>query len=373
MTCKECSKEVKGSGVIYCSTTCKEAYAKKAANEKFAQRAESMQGVENVDYVVCKWCNSRVKRIYGIHIKNHHPGKTTFDYRKEFPEYPLTCKTDKQSTSKSSGLHMKDVKYRKIFSDKVKGENNPNHKSKTTVAVRKSRSPFSQDFVSYGNVKDKKEAVSAFVKTALCNRLTQTQLEYWVRECGDEDLAKIMHAERQRTFTIEKCVQKYGEADGLRIWEERQTKWQKKILQNFINEGDGRSPQSQWAKRIIKECCDSLNIDMPKKEKYISSKNNEKRYAYDFSYSKKIIEFNGDFWHAHPNIFNAEDVIPVLNVTALEKWNYDKEKIKLAEFYGYEVLVVWESEYRKDPDTVVQKCIDFLNEQNNIKTHSTAD
>ena len=31
-------------------------------------------------------------------------------------------------------------------------------------------------------------------------------------------------SERQRTFSKERCIEKYGE-DGLKVWEERQNKW----------------------------------------------------------------------------------------------------------------------------------------------------
>ena len=36
------------------------------------------------------------------------------------------------------------------------------------------------------------------------------------------------------------------------------------------------------------------------------------------------------------------------------------EKIKCAESYGYKVLTIWESEYKKDKKGTIQKCIDFL-------------
>jgi hypothetical protein len=36
-----------------------------------------------------------------------------------------------------------------MFSEKIKGEKNPNHKSNTTELERKSRSPFSKEFIKY--------------------------------------------------------------------------------------------------------------------------------------------------------------------------------------------------------------------------------
>lgn len=51
---------------------------------------------------------------------------------------------------------------------------------------------------------------------------------------------------------------------------------------------------------------------------------NEK-YFYDFCYNKKIIEYNGDFWHANPKIYNESDVVHK-NKVAKDIWNYDIRK-----------------------------------------------
>lgn len=39
----------------------------------------------------------------------------------------------------------------------------------------------------------------------------------------------------------------------------------------------------------------------------------------------------------------------------------DKIKIDAIKHYGYEVLIVWESEFNNDPKTVIDKCIKFIN------------
>ena len=44
-----------------------------------------------------------------------------------------------------------------------------------------------------------------------------------------EEQAKNALAERQRTFTLEKCISKYGEEEGLRRFSERQQKWLKSL------------------------------------------------------------------------------------------------------------------------------------------------
>jgi G:T-mismatch repair DNA endonuclease (very short patch repair protein) len=38
----------------------------------------------------------------------------------------------------------------------------------------------------------------------------------------------------------------------------------------------------------------------------------------------------------------------------------DRKKIKLAESKGYRVLIIWESEFFKNKENAIKKCIDFL-------------
>jgi hypothetical protein len=85
---------------------------------------------------------------------NRH-NMTSQEYKSKYPGATLSTKKDSNNTSKHSGLHMKQEKYKKMFSDKVKGEKNPNHKSKTTEKERKERSPFSKDFLYHNSEQDR--------------------------------------------------------------------------------------------------------------------------------------------------------------------------------------------------------------------------
>lgn len=120
--------------------------------------------IENIDYVVCKICGIKSGRLYGKHLQTHDI--TSKEYKEKFPGALLTTQKDKDKTSKNSGKHMKDKKYKKMFSGKFKGDKNPNHKSKTTEKERKERSPFSKDFKNYDD--DKQREI--FVKDALAGR-----------------------------------------------------------------------------------------------------------------------------------------------------------------------------------------------------------
>lgn len=71
-----------------------------------------------------------------------------------------------------------------------------------------------------------------------------------------------------------------------------------------------------------------------------NAKLNKKRYHIDFILNDKIIEYNGDFWHQ------------------------DKEKeIVKNKFFrkkGFFILNIMDSDYKKNPEKVIKKCIKFL-------------
>lgn len=351
-----------------CSESCSSINAQRLHKERRIKTAKTRSekllssGVENVDYVIDKWNGYATKRMYGIWFKNMHTGRTLQEYKREFPGAPLACETDKKETSKSSGLHMKEEKYRKLQSKKFKGEGNPNHTSRTTLEERQMKSPFSTKFVKYQDKEDKEKVVSEFAKKALQNRVTETNFDYWIKKTNSIEEAEKLYKERQRTFTLEKCINKHGEERGTFVWKERQKKWLKSLYENFTKNGDGRSPSSKFSNDLIDSIVKTLQIEKAKKEKWIKNKITQKAYSYDFCYKNKLIEFNGDYWHCNPMIYESTYINPTKNISAQELWDYDKEKINTANQYGYQVLTVWESDYNKDPQGTIQKCINFLKE-----------
>ena len=63
---------------------------------------------------------------------------------------------------------------------------------------------------------------------------------------------------------------------------------------------------------------------------------------------KVVVEINGDFWHANPNIYEAEDKLPHLGGQKYAKdiWERDHKRRKLLEQLGYRVITIWESDWK---------------------------
>lgn len=328
---------------------------------------------ENIDYVICQICKEngeivKSSRLYGAHLKKH--GITSEEYKKMYPGAPLTTQNDKKNTSKSSGLHMKTEEYKQMFSEKIKGDKNPNHKSKTTELQRKERSPFSKEFYKDKGMNDKEieSTLEKFREESFKDRILDTQIEYYLNQGYTEEESKKLLKERQTTFTLEKCILKYGEEKGKEVYTERQNKWQNSLLVN----GNLKYGYSKASQELFLEILRYYNID-DIKYIYFATKNNEYRlnretsgiWIYDFTdlKNKKMIEYNGDQYHANPKMFNENDTPHPFRkqYTSKDLWKKDEDKIGAAVKKGFSVFTIWDSEYRKDKEKTIQKCLDFLN------------
>lgn len=72
-------------------------------------------------------------------------------------------------------------------------------------------------------------------------------------------------------------------------------------------------------------------------------------------------------YHANPKKYKETDTPHPYrkNKTSQEIWESDKIKIKTAEDNGFEILTIWDSEYRwGNKEKVIKKCLKFLKNEN---------
>lgn len=79
----------------------------------------------------------------------------------------------------------------------------------------------------------------------------------------------------------------------------------------------------------------------------------------------KVIEFYGDYWHANPTKYKIGTTINlgsggIKNVE--DVWEYDKMRINVILTVPYirDVKIVWESEYREDPNKIIDECYNYI-------------
>ncbi len=200
---------------------------------------------------------------------------------------------------------------------------------------------------------------------------SKRSIEYWVNKGYSFDESKNKVSESQSTFGLIKCIEKYGEQEGRKIFTERQKKWQESLYKNGkLKSGYSKVSQDLFFELIKSyENVEDLNYVMfAKKGGEFVLTSNTGFYRYDFTdlLNKKIIEYNGDIYHANPNTFTITDTPNPFrkNITSEDIWGKDDVKIKLANKHEFDVLVIWDSEYKKDKETVIKKCINFLKNEN---------
>lgn len=224
-----------------------------------------------------------------------------------------------------------------------------------------------------------------------------TNIEYWLKKGFSQKEAEQKLKERQAVGSLENFKKRYGEEKGKEKWRARQVNWQhtldnksteekKRInklkgitLENMIRkygEVDGTEKFQNWINSkhyfyspvsqilfnsILKYIKDEQNVKFATHngEKLIQTKNII--YSYDFFYENKIIEFNGDKFHANPKLYNENDTPNPFNkkLTAKQIWELDGIKIKIAK-EKYQVLIIWENDYAKNSNKELKKCLKFL-------------
>lgn len=264
---------------------------------------------------------------------------------------------------------------------------------------------------------------------------TATQVGYWVKKGYTEEQSIEIIRENQKTFTIEKCIQKYGEEEGIKRYLDRQIKWQETIknkedqsfhrlksmsLEMFIERGmtiddyckhrKNKDKSDEYLLRKTKEYVVSNNLehtseifnqyysrfkrdllkirgfasreslryfiplykfcrrngierddimlglsgskeftivrDIPRKGK---RGHLFRAFRFDFTIlSKKLIfEYNHIDFHPDPDIMGEkfdDFTVPLSNMPAKEKYEYDKLKMRTAREHGYDLHIIWSHE-----------------------------
>lgn len=202
----------------------------------------------------------------------------------------------------------------------------------------------------------KNENKDWFIKTRT------TSLDYWILKGFSEEEARQKLKDRQNTFSLEKCIIKYGEEEGRKRWIARQKKWNDSYCHNNF---------SKISQELFWEIFNRLSEDFKENKSIFfatlgndkkldtSGKNNEYRLSLstnlilpDFLIleDRKIIEFDGSYWHGNGKLDR--------------RWNSKREDFRdsLIINNNYFVYHVQEKEYINNKELVIKECLNFINE-----------
>ena len=176
-------------------------------------------------------------------------------------------------------------------------------------------------------------------------------IEYFKEKYSDDGYEKWLEYNREKAkgSKIEWIMEKYnvGIDQALDILSSRHPKSHSSIAEmTFIDSLEkSLGYQIKYTARTKQFCIWNADLNTP--------------CFYDVADSKlfKIIEFHGDYWHCNPVKYSANYVHPHSGCTAKELWHRDYLKIKTATDRGFQVKIVWWSEFENSPQQVIEECV----------------
>ena len=230
-----------------------------------------------------------------------------------------------------------------------------------------------------------KRGMTKFLSNPNYKEKLNTCKEYWLKRGLSDVEAELALKNRQRTFTLEKCIEKFGREAGEERYNTRQKKWIDKLYNNKTDEekylfnkkrGVKTSRASKQSLKIFLPVIENLlAVGVISDEDYYLGYNEKNEYPiryknihyfYDFCIPKlkKIIEFNGIKFHIK-NFEEQKNEINPYGKSLREVYAVDKIKLELAKTEGFDVLTIWSDELES---VNIKKCLEFLNyEKNNDK------
>ena len=318
------------------------------------------------------------------------------DYKKQFPDEPLFAE----------GLLEEQTEKREATLDKYHTDENGKRTHYLTLEKCIAKYGESEGLRIWNDIKHRigqtlpnliqkygiEEGTKRYEKR--CQRLRgKRTIEYFVKWYGEEE-GKKRHKEYHDKYigfqTLEWFIHKYGEQKGREAYDET-CKNKALTLANFIRkygEELGRQKHEEYCRErfnkfsqsnVAMELFNQLmeNDDVKSHKIWFDGHPKEfgkylheiGRYVFfDFfdETTGRIIEFNGDYWHANPLVYESDSIIHMpAKTTKLAKdiWQWDEARNKAIESeYGYKVLVIWQKDWLENPDEVLQRCLKFLSE-----------
>lgn len=349
--CKVCNKEFEGKlQSQICSDECKKENNKQKWQQyQYKKSIEKTQTIDTDIIKVCKICGYQ-SVILTHHLKNtHHMSKEEYCEKFNCTKDDIISKEYVKRKAHQYSQGLKEGRYKNNFQ-----VNNPgkNHGGKFSAHSKKfiKYEGLSEEEVSkkINDVKDKQKEIFAQ------GDVLQSQIGYWLKQGLTEEEALLKLKERQTTFSLEKCIEKYGEEEGRKCWKQRQEKW----LQSYKKQNFSKVSQNLFWKlyekiknKYEKIYFASLN---PETKERMENRNFEYMLQTKTSFvkpdflvldTKKVIEFDGDYWHGKRGNIKREE-------------KRDREILS----QGFSIFHVKEYDFKVDEQTVIDNCIKFLDE-----------
>jgi len=181
---------------------------------------------------------------------------------------------------------------------------------------------------------------------------------------GEEKYNIFLH-NMKGVFSLKWFINKYGKDIGEKKYKERSINISK--ISHFRKYN--KENKKNWSKISQELFFEIHNIIGDNFEKiYFGELNHEyscgvQNHNYDFVLldKKRVLEFNGDKFHANPKLYEKNDIpLKFINKTSQKIWEDDKKKLNKAKNNGFKIKIIWESDYLNDKNKTILDCVKFL-------------
>lgn len=191
---------------------------------------------------------------------------------------------------------------------------------------------------------------------------------------------------KSRAVTVALMVERYGEDEGMRKWFdycERQayTNSLEYYIENYGADGESKwlelnkqkagsqptqSPVSNLEQEFVLQLTEYIGkpLDYSCQTKQYCVYTDDRAYFYDIVHNQRAIEFNGDYWHCNPKLYEANYYHRVMDLLAEDVWKRDKYKAEvLDKERNVKTMTIWEHDYRLNPDQQIKKAAEWIREE----------
>jgi len=302
----------------------------KQANTSTQKFVYTVEDVISGGAIVCEECSKMYARIDKKHLQKTCSGKlqSVTEYKTKYPNCPIIC-----NKLRSSNGVTKD----KLI--KLWGEVEGSSKWEQYRHRQAKSNTFEYKKQKYGWNKDTFDSYNADRATTLQNCIERhgkiEGLAFW---CDYIDRQKF-------TCSLDYFIQQYGIDEGTSKFYNWRKKWA---------HSDGKNV-SKKETLLVEE----IQKHFPNIQRAISI-SRDRKYNFDCGIGKKLVDFQGTFWHMDPRVYTADNFNAKTGKTAKEHWDKDREKYLLAKSLGYDVYYIWEQDWDAKPNKIVEDVVKWL-------------
>lgn len=229
-----------------------------------------------------------------------------------------------------------------------------------------------KNLAKQSNIKKLKNAQNSQNHVKYCPEKRTNNIQYWLVRGYSEEEARKKVSERQKTFSLKKCIEKYGETEGLKRWEERQRKWRKTLNEKPLEEKlliakkrtTGLGSYNGFS-NISQKMFNQIYEQIKEKVGLVYYATSKCPGLLTYGYSNKEFMVFDEYYDRY---YSLDFFIPELNIDIefdgayYHKLTKDKDEFrdKRLKDYGIQVLRIKEEEYKEDEQKIVDLCVKWI-------------